>query len=92
MSTEPDPKAENTTWTESRHQELTKLIQLIRECASINSSNQIVSKLQKIEEIAKELDRGDMSRSRWRFTMFLEQLAMKDVKPPAPAKEGPNPP
>lgn len=65
-------------WTDERLEELEILVKLVRECCSINSGNGIISRLQRIQELAVELENRDSVTERDSFLGFLQCLARID--------------
>lgn len=71
--------AEKINWTPDRVAEFDKLSELLRECRSLNTGNNIMKRIGRIEQIAEELcthSWGDPVRRS--FTSFLLDLMCRD--------------
>lgn len=63
-------------WTDDRIAEYDKLTDLLRECESLNSGNNICHRIAKIEGIVADLRKTDWQKPRKSFTSFmLDQIA-----------------
>ena len=65
-------------WTEDRRAEYQTLRDLIIECTSINSDNNITNRLQKIIALSKSLNRDNCRIPKRSFLGFLEDLIKED--------------
>lgn len=62
-------------WPEERREQLVHLEYLIRECRAINTSSNIIQRLQGLEHLAEELDHGKIRPLS--FMSWLKNEAMK---------------
>jgi hypothetical protein len=58
-------------WAEDRRVELDRLIRLINECQSINRSNKVIQRLERIEMLAGQISEADFHKPRASFVQFL---------------------
>jgi hypothetical protein len=65
-------------WPADRLEDLDLLRELLRECESINSGNNVLSRLDQIIKLAGRLNNWQDSRRRRSFVSFLEELAMPE--------------
>ena len=65
-------------WTDDRCAELDKLFQLLIEVIALNHGSNVVSRIQKCEQLAKELHMYDIGSGRASFHGFLMDLAIAD--------------
>lgn len=77
MKTE-STELENTVWTERRVHELSQLVELIHDSRSIDSGNQIIERLKRMEKIGADLVSMDLDTGRTSFAQFLRELAVRD--------------
>ena len=68
-------------WPKDRRDELERLIKLVGECQSINSANQVVRRLDRIEMLAGQITEADYHKPRASFIQFLIDLATAETRP-----------
>ena len=67
-------------WTKSRVAEFERLEQLLNECLSLNSGNQITNRIARIEKLAELLSRPRrLKRTHTSFLSFLRDVAGDDL-------------
>lgn len=64
------------TWPLKRIKQLEAVEDLIRECRSLNSGNNVIGRMQRCIGIAEMLDRTNLNRREPRFIQFLRDLAI----------------
>jgi hypothetical protein len=68
-----------SNWPRERREQLQELLQLLRLCESLNSSNHIIQNLGRVMELAQELTSFNRTLKRKSFTQFLVDEATKQL-------------